>query len=252
MTDSGATERASEQMGDLEKFFRFGEHRLIHKPPSYFPIYERHFQRFRNRPVNMLEIGVFHGGSLQMWKDYLGPEARIWGVDVDERTKQFEEDQITVCIGHQSDRDFLRKLMSELPEIDIVLDDGGHRMDEQIISFEEIYPHVASDGVYACEDIGTSYWPSYGGGYLKKDTWIEYTKSLMDRLNAAGGLSAPEVADSGLGRLFGSLNPWSSKPPAVDAFTRSTWSMSCYESMVVFERRPRVDLATEKIGEPSF
>ena len=138
----------SDEPGDLERFFRHGVHRQIHKPPNYFPIYERHLERFRNRPVTMLEIGVSHGGSLQMWKSYLGPEAQIWGVDIDERCKALEEDQIAIRIGDQSDRSFLRELVSEMPEIDIVLDDGGHKMEQQIRSFEEIYPHLAETGVY--------------------------------------------------------------------------------------------------------
>jgi hypothetical protein len=54
--------------------------RVTHKWKHYFPAYEAHFARFVNRPVLFLEIGVSEGGSLQMWKRYLGPHAQILGI----------------------------------------------------------------------------------------------------------------------------------------------------------------------------
>ena len=106
-------------MGALRDYFENNGGREIHKWHHYFEIYERHFERYRGRPVNVLEIGVFRGGSLQMWKQYF---------------------------GDQSDRDFLRRLRASLPRIDVLIDDGGHTMSQQIATFEELYGHVADDG----------------------------------------------------------------------------------------------------------
>ena len=53
-------------MNPLERYFRRNHGRLIHKWVHYFDIYDRHFSRFRGRPIVVLEFGVFHGGSLQM------------------------------------------------------------------------------------------------------------------------------------------------------------------------------------------
>ena len=78
--------------------------RIIHKWKHYFPIYERHFREFVYKPVTFLEIGVWRGGSLQMWKRYFGPHARIIGIDIDPECKKFEEDQVEVYIGQQQDR----------------------------------------------------------------------------------------------------------------------------------------------------
>jgi 23S rRNA U2552 (ribose-2'-O)-methylase RlmE/FtsJ len=154
-------------MNDLEQYFYDNTGRLIHKWRHYFEIYDRHFARFRGTAVTLVEIGVFHGGSLQMWKHYFGPAATIVGVDIDPACKSMEEEQIKILIGDQADRNFLRTLAQTLPRIDIVLDDGGHFMQQQITTFEELFPRIDPNGVYLCEDLHTSYWKRYGGGYRK-------------------------------------------------------------------------------------
>ena len=108
-------------------------------------------------------------------------------------------------------------------------------MEQQIRSFEDIYPHLAETGVYLCEDVGTSYWPSHGGGFRHRGTFVEYSKDLVDRLNAEN------IERSCTSTLLG-----------VDDFTNSTLSLSFYENMVVFEREPRVVRPAEQIGKPSF
>jgi 23S rRNA U2552 (ribose-2'-O)-methylase RlmE/FtsJ len=129
-------------MNDLEYYFAANEGRLIHKWHHYFEIYNRHFARFRGTDVVILEFGVSEGGSLQMWKDYFGPRARIVGVDIDPECKDMEESQVEVYIGDQEDRTFLASLRDTLPRIDIVIDDGGHTMKQQIATFEELFFHV--------------------------------------------------------------------------------------------------------------
>ena len=69
----------------LWKYFSHNEGRIIHKWHHYFDIYHNHFCRFRDLPITILEIGVYKGGSLQMWKNYFGPKAKIYGVDIDQR-----------------------------------------------------------------------------------------------------------------------------------------------------------------------
>src|SRR5260370_37683430 len=78
----------------------------IWKWHHYFDIYHKHFAKFRNREVRILEIGVFSGGSLEMWRRYFGPQCRVYGVDIVESCKSYESEGIEVLIGDQSDRDF--------------------------------------------------------------------------------------------------------------------------------------------------
>ena len=148
---------------DLEKYFRNNNKRLIHKWIHYFDVYDRHFSKYRNKEVIILEIGVFHGGSLQMWKDYFGDKAKIYGIDVNPRCKELEEENIKIFIGSQSDRKFLNEVKEAIPKVDILIDDGGHKMKQQIVTYEELFDHIKDDGVYLCEDVHTSYWFRWGG-----------------------------------------------------------------------------------------
>ena len=219
-------------MNDLEDFFRKHEGRLIHKWMHYFEIYDRHFSRFRGKPVNIVEFGVSQGGSMQMWRDYFGPQARIYGVDINPNCKQFEEDGVQIYIGDQGDRTFLSQLAASLPSIDILIDDGGHTMQQQICTFEELFPKVQPHGVYLCEDLHTSYWPEFGGGYRRPGSFIEYSKNFIDALNA-----------------------WHTREPAkfaVSDLTRTVHSAHYYDSIVVLEKRPMVQPTHERVGRASF
>jgi len=221
----------SYSMNDLEKYFRNNDKRLIHKWDHFFEVYDRHFSKYRNKEIVILEIGVFHGGSLQMWKSYFGDKAKIYGIDINPRCKELEEENVKIFIGSQSDRDFLREVKRQMPPIDILIDDGGHTMIQQIVSYEELFDHVKPDGVYLCEDLHTSYWLKFGGGHKRRGTFIEYSKNFVDYLNAFHSDQA-------------SLQ--------VNEFTRSVFSIHYYDSILVVEKRPRNAPFHEKTGIPSF
>ena len=133
-------------MNDLERFFHRHDGRLVHKWHHYFEIYDRHFARFRNKPITVVEFGVSQGGSIQMWKHYFGDQLQFVGVDINPNCKQFEEPGVRIEIGDQQDRKFLRALSKTLPPIDVLIDDGGHTMEQQIATFEELFPMVAPEG----------------------------------------------------------------------------------------------------------
>jgi hypothetical protein len=132
--------------------------RGIWKWDHYFDIYERHFSRFRSRPVTLLEIGVYSGGSLDLWRSYFGPDAHIIGVDIEESVRVYERDGIRILIGDQADRSFWARVLPTLPPLDIVIDDGGHTPEQMIVTLEATLPRLAPGGVYLCEDIcGTAH-----------------------------------------------------------------------------------------------
>jgi hypothetical protein len=155
---------AAPSANPLAEYFRNNPGRLIDKWHHYFEIYHRHFAAFRGRSPVVVEIGVYHGGSLEMWRHYFGRGARIVGIDLDPRCRQFEADSVNVMIGDQADRGFLSQVRARFPHVDIVIDDGGHTMAQQITSFEELYPHIQPHGVYLCEDLHTSYYPPAATG----------------------------------------------------------------------------------------
>ncbi len=216
---------------DLEKYFRKNNKRLIHKWNHYFDVYDQHFSRFRNKEVTILEIGVFQGGSLQMWKDYFGPKAKIYGIDINPRCKELEEENIKIFIGSQSSQKFLREVKEAIPQVDILIDDGGHTMKQQIVTFEELFDHVKENGVYLCEDLHTSYRLSYGGGYRRMGTFIQKSKKFIDYLNA-----------------YHSREPFLQ----VNSFTKSVHSFHYYDSILVIEKRKRKKPFDESTGTPSF
>ncbi|SRR6266567_482201 len=221
-------DNVAEDMNDLESYFLNNPGRMIHKWMHYFEIYERHLSRFRSTEVNVVEIGVYQGGSLQMWKQYFGPLASIWGIDVNPRCRQFEEDRVRILIGDQADRGFLATVANAVGPIDVLIDDGGHTMRQQRATFEVLFPRISPTAVYICEDMHTSYWREYGGGHLNPFSFVEFAKNHIDRLNA-----------------------WHSREPqslAVSDFTRSAHSMHFYDSMLVIEKRPRTEPEQRRTG----
>lgn len=143
----------------LQEYFRHNSGRLIHKWVHYFDIYHRHFAPYRNRPVTVVEFGVYQGGSLQMWRNYFGPDARIVGVDIDPRCASMSGPGIEVVLGDQEDRAFLSRLREQVGPIDVLIEDGGHTMAQQIATFEQMWPAIRDGGVFLIEDLHTSYWP---------------------------------------------------------------------------------------------
>ncbi|MES2948360.1 MAG: glycosyltransferase [Pseudomonadota bacterium] len=216
----------------LLDFFENREHRMIHKWMHYFEIYERHFSQFRNKSISLLEFGVLHGGSLQMWKHYFGPGTQIYGADINPRCAELAEENITILLADQESRESLQHLCKTLPKFDIIIDDGGHTMVQQMTTFEEMWGQLKDGGIYLCEDMHTSYWPAFGGAYKAPTNFMEYTKNLIDQLNAWYS-----VEGSGL---------------TVDAFTRSAFAMHYYDSILVIEKRAMKAPHARMKGTPSF
>jgi 23S rRNA U2552 (ribose-2'-O)-methylase RlmE/FtsJ len=206
--------------------FLTNDQRVIHKWKHYFPAYERHFAKFVNTDVVFLEIGSGQGGSLQMWKRFLGPHARIVGIDLRPECKEFAEDQIDIRIGDQSDKAFLLDVCKEFGVPDVVLDDGSHLMAHIHASFSVLYPLLPRNGVYMVEDLHTAYWAEFEGGLKRKDSFIETCKDLIDELNADHSRDAL---------------------PATE-FTRTTLSMHFYDSIVAFEKGRHNAKSAPQIG----
>jgi len=199
---------------DLWADFLGNRGRLTNKWASYFPIYQRHFERFRNRPFVFIEIGCGEGGSLQMWRRYFGPFAQIVGLDVRPECKAFEQPGIQVRIGDQGDDAFLNAVVDEFGAPGIVLDDGSHLQHHVQSTFATLYPRVQQDGAYMVEDLHTAYWADHGGGLHAPGSFIQRCKGLVDEINGE----------------------WTPQKELVTDFTRSTMSMSFYNSVVVFEK----------------
>jgi len=203
--------------GFLHRYFLNNGRKRLHKWVHYFDIYERHFGRFRGRAPVMLEIGVAGGGSLQMWKDYFGHESKIIGLDIEPRCKEHEAEGIEIFTGSQDDPAVLQSILDKYPQIDIVLDDGSHIMHHMISTFEMLYPKIGANSVYMVEDCHTCYMDSFDGGVGRAGSFMEMVKNKLDEINAVHTDGAIPVSD----------------------FTRTTDSVCCYDSVIVFEKRPQ-------------
>lgn len=151
------------------------------KLPQYFDMYSDVFAGFTNKPIRFLEIGVADGKSLKTWKQYF-PLADIWGLDIDPDCLKYKEDRIKIIIGDQRDKELLERL----PPFDIIVDDGGHMMDMQQISFEVLYPNLNPGGWYFIEDL----WFSYGlakESYYRSLTTMDFLKKCIDCIHIQKG-----------------------------------------------------------------
>ncbi len=218
-------------MNELEQYFEKNDKRLINKYQHYFDVYDRHFSKYKGQEITIVEIGVFQGGSLQMWRSYFGPKAKIWGIDIDPRCKLLEEENTNIIIGSQEDESFLESIYDITGPIDILIDDGGHTQKQQITTFNILFDKIKDNGVYLCEDVHTSYWLSYGGGHKRKGTFVEFAKNLIDKLNAF------HSEENNL---------------QVDRFTKTARSIHYYDSIVVIEKGIITKPTSKMTGEYSF
>ena len=152
------------------------------KCDTYFQAYEEIFNKYVGKKITFVEVGVLHGGSLFMWREYFGKEARIIGIDLHPKAKELEKYGFEIYIGSQSDKSFWKYFFSKVGKIDILLDDGGHVNDQQIITLGESVHNINDNGIIVTEDVHTSYLKKFGNP--SKHSFINYSKYLIDVVNS--------------------------------------------------------------------
>jgi len=218
-------------MGELEKLFNECTQKNCYKWRHYLDIYERYLAPFRNTPCVYLEIGVFEGGSLDLMRKYLGPQARIIGVDVLPSCKEYEKNGYEIYIGDQADNRFLvDHLIKQVGAADIIIDDGGHTPDQQITSFFNLFPILKDGGIYLVEDLHATFREEKNASRYGIN-FFDLAKGLADKLS------------------YWHLNPASferfklpydkrAAPMKVDNFaTTQIYGIHFYDSVIVFEKR---------------
>lgn len=220
-------------MNKLEEFFFNKEKKYpISKWHHYFNIYDKHLSKFINKSPVILEIGVYKGGSLEMWNDYFNNDCKIYGIDIDPECLNIDIPNTEIIIGDQGCADFWTNIKGRIEKPDIIIDDGGHHMDQQITTFSSMFNFMSKDGVYICEDMHTSYWHEFGGGYRNSNSFIEFTKHFIDAINA-----------------------WHHKPTEGSdehgdlSFTQKAESVTFYDSVIVVEKREKLDPPARSIRQ---
>ena len=184
---------------------------------GYFDVYERHLAKFVGKAPKILEIGVLGGGSIELWLKYFGEGTQVIGVDIDTRCLAYKYNgDAQVIMGDQSNPAFWDEFLDKNTDFDIIIDDGSHIMEHQVLTLQKTFPHLKTGGVYICEDTHTSYWPKWNGEYDKKGTFLDYTKYLTDIMNQQHFQQKMD--------------------PAVLKTFENLYSMAFYNSMVVLEK----------------
>lgn len=196
----------------------------------YLPVYDALLDR--SRPIRMLEIGVFNGGSLRMWREILHPDSVIVGIDINPDCKQYDDPtrNIHVRIGSQVDSSFLSEVSTEFGPFDVILDDGSHMTSHMVESFRILFGSSLRDpGIYIVEDVHSNYWKSYRDSRL---SFVDFIGVLVDAMhahyqNATSELNFRKGHTERLGEV---------SVPAVTSFLDG---IQIFDSIVVIRKRHR-------------
>jgi hypothetical protein len=193
------------------------------KLSSYFQTYEDIFSKYVGKPITFVEVGVLHGGSLFMWRDYFGPQARIIGVELNPDARKWEQHGFEIFIGDQGDPDFWAGFFAKVGKVDVFLDDGGHSNIQQVVTTSSAMNHINDGGVILVEDVGASYMARFGNP--SRYSFINFAKRIIDVINSRCS-SIPEIRD-----------------PA----RRHVYSVAFYESMVAFHIDSRKSIVSQVV-----
>jgi len=160
------------------------------KHKSYFNVYDALLEEYIGKDITFVEVGVLDGGSLFMWRDFFGEQARIIGIEINKSAEVWKDHGFEIYIGSQSDPNFWKGLFEEIGKVDIVLDDGGHTYQQQIITVECALENIKPGGKIIVEDTYTSYQKEYG--YPSNHSFIKYAANLVDGIN----LRTPKIRTS--------------------------------------------------------
>jgi hypothetical protein len=127
------------------------------KVTNYFKIYAELFKHLRGTNCTFIETGVFNGGSLFMWRKWLGDNARIIGIDLNPAAKKWEQYGFEIYIGDQGDPEFWKTTFNSIGNFDVLLDDGGHQSFQQIVTVSEALKAAKNKCIIAVEDTVTSF-----------------------------------------------------------------------------------------------
>tara|TARA_Y100000389_G_C17341076_1_gene453370 strand:- start:58 stop:864 length:807 start_codon:yes stop_codon:yes gene_type:complete len=150
------------------------------KHTTYFATYDDIFTKYIDKKITFVEVGVLGGGSLFMWRNFFGKQARIIGIDLNPEAKKWEKDGFEIFIGDQSDPDFWDDFYKKIGDIDILLDDGGHTYIQQIVTSEFALDNIKDGGVLVVEDTHTSYMEKFGD---KSINFMRYVSKMIDKIN---------------------------------------------------------------------
>lgn len=166
---------------DLRKIYESVPHLSI-KYDTYFPVYELLLQKYVDREITFLEVGVLNGGSLFMWREFFGPKARIIGIDLNPDALEWEKHGFEIYIGDQASDLFWNNLFQKIGKVDVLIDDGGHTNQQQIVTTHQAIQNIKDEGVIIIEDVHTNYFREFGNP--SRYSFINFAHLIVDSINS--------------------------------------------------------------------
>lgn len=152
---------------------------------SYITYYDKIFEPKRLDAVNLLEIGIQNGGSLDTWAEYFPNARTIFGSDIDDNCRQLQYDnpRIKLIVADCNSLYTYQLITKQCADLDIVIDDGSHRSVDIINSFVTYFEIMKPGGIYVIEDTHTLYWQDWGGELTNGLNAYILFKKLIDVIN---------------------------------------------------------------------
>lgn len=169
----------------LAELYAEHEGKVTDKWSLYLEEYDRIFNEYRAKPINMLEIGIQNGGSLEIWPRYFPNGEKFVGCDInpDCSLLRYKDPRITLVIGDANSDSTQEVIFQHSREFDIVIDDGSHLSGDIVKSFVKYFPKIIDGGIFVAEDLHCSYWQGYEGGLFDPFSAITFFKYLADIIN---------------------------------------------------------------------
>lgn len=130
---------------------------------GYTKVYFEKFEKFQNKPISFLEIGIFQGKGLAMWSEFFS-RGKIYGIDINTKEYELSKDSLIKSynaffngnlerVFETNTFEFDENVINSLPLLDIIIDDGAHDHKSQYSTFINYFPKIKKGGIYVIEDI---------------------------------------------------------------------------------------------------
>lgn len=198
----------------------------------YFSIYESLVDR--TKPIRMLQIAKFYGGSLEMWREYLHPDSLIVGIDIDSKLlKIADAGGVHVRMDGDQEASFLSAVAAEFGPFDVVVDSGSHTSSHMVDCFRCLFANALHDNsIYVVDNVACDYWMRYRDRHV---SFVDLVKALIDAMHGHYHVATAETK-------FRVGHSDRLRELAVPAITPILGGIEIYDSIVVVRRASR-DLA---------
>lgn len=124
---------------------------------SYLPTYTKYFERIKETTGNVLEVGIYQGGSIKLWADYF-KNASVYGADINDAPEWLKTYERVTCVkGDAYNPELVQRVFGD-KKFEAIIDDGPHTL-ESMIKLVQLYFNLLSPtGVLIIEDVQSPDW----------------------------------------------------------------------------------------------